>query len=84
MDVILLKKEALGHLGHKLPIQLGFHEDSDWLSEVRTHLKDHAAYKASTQVESLSWCNSLDPALGRYVAFAEELLYGTRYDQHWK
>ncbi|MFM7986789.1 MAG: hypothetical protein ACKPKO_46490, partial [Candidatus Fonsibacter sp.] len=25
VDVILLKREALGHLRHKLPIQLGFH-----------------------------------------------------------
>ncbi|MFM7986931.1 MAG: hypothetical protein ACKPKO_47215, partial [Candidatus Fonsibacter sp.] len=80
VDVIRLNKEALGNLCHKLPIQLGFHGDSDWLSEVRPHLKDHAAHKASTQVEALSRRNFLDPGQGRYVAFVEELLYGKRYD----
>ncbi|MFM7982654.1 MAG: hypothetical protein ACKPKO_25360, partial [Candidatus Fonsibacter sp.] len=37
VDVILLNKEALGHFCfHRLTIQLGFHGDSEWLSEVRT------------------------------------------------
>ncbi|MFM7981222.1 MAG: hypothetical protein ACKPKO_18090, partial [Candidatus Fonsibacter sp.] len=84
VDANLLKKEALGHLCHKLQIQLGFHGDSYWLSYVRTHLKGHAAYKASSQVETLSWRNTMDPAKGRYVALAEELLYGKRYDHNVK
>ncbi|MFM7984011.1 MAG: hypothetical protein ACKPKO_32270, partial [Candidatus Fonsibacter sp.] len=67
VDVIILTKEALGHLCHNLSI-----------------LKDHATYKASTQVEALSLRNALDPAQGRCVAFAEDLLHGKRYNQRLK
>ena len=66
------------------PFELGFEGDSDWLSDVRTHLKDHASYKASKGADGLTWRNTLNPAQGRYVAFAEDLLYGKRQDHHLK
>jgi hypothetical protein len=84
VDVTLPKKEALGHLCHKLPFELGFEGGFYWLSDVRTHLKDHASYKASRGTDGLTWRNTLNPAKGRYVAFAEDLLYGTHHDQHVK
>ncbi|MFM7978014.1 MAG: hypothetical protein ACKPKO_01750, partial [Candidatus Fonsibacter sp.] len=51
VNVILLNKDTLGNLCHKLPIQLAFHGHPDWLSELKTHLKFHAAFKASAQGE---------------------------------
>ena len=85
VDAILLKKkETSGHLCHKLPFELGFQGDSDWLSDVRTHLKDHASYKASKGTDGLTWRNTLFPAQGRYVAFAKDLLYGKRHDHALK
>ena len=54
VDVIVLNKEALGHLCHKLPFELGFEGDSAWLSNVRTHLKDHASSKASKGTDGLT------------------------------
>ena len=84
VDVILLKKEAIGHLCHKLPIQLGIEGDANWLSDLRAGLKDHNSFLASRQGEGLTWRNRLTPAQSRYVAFAEDLLYGTRHDHHLK
>jgi hypothetical protein len=84
VDIILLKKDALGHLCHKLPIQLGIEGDSNWLADVRAALKDHAAHLASKSGDGLTWRNRLTPAQGRYVAFAEDVLYGARHDHHLK
>ena len=84
VDAILLKKDAIGHLCHKLPIQLGIGGDANWLSDLRAGLKDHCSFVASRQREGLTWRNRLTPAQSRYVAFAEDLLYGTRHDHHLK
>jgi hypothetical protein len=84
VDVILLKKEALGYLCHKLPIQLGIEGDSTWLAEIQTSLKSHDTYLASQSGDGLTWRNRLSPAQSRYVAFAEDLLYGSRHDHHLK
>ena len=74
----------MGHLCHKLPVELGFEGDSNWLSDVRAHLKDHASYKASRGTDGLIWRNTMNPARGRYVAFVEDLLYGERHGHHLK
>ena len=84
VDVILLKKEAIGHLCHKLPIQLGIEGDSDWLGEIRASLKDHSSFLASRSGDGLTWRNRLTTSQARYVAFAEDLLYGSRHDVHLK
>ena len=41
-------------------------------------------FKASKSRGGLTWRNTLNPAQGRYVAFAEDLLHGKRHDQHLK
>ena len=71
----MLKKEALGYLCHKLPVQLGIAGDATWLSDLRVSLADQSA-----QGDGLAWCNRLTPAQVRYVAFAQDLLYGIRHD----
>ena len=38
LDTSLLKKEALGYLCHKLPVQLGIEGDAAWLSDLRVSL----------------------------------------------
>ena len=43
IDTILLKKEALGYLCHKLPGQLGIEGDATWLSDLRVSLADHSS-----------------------------------------
>ncbi|MFM7988289.1 MAG: hypothetical protein ACKPKO_54145, partial [Candidatus Fonsibacter sp.] len=82
VDAILLKKDAIGHLCHKLPIHLGIEGDANWLSDLRAGLKYHCSFLASRQREGLTWRNRLTPAQSRYVACAEDLLYGTRHDHH--
>ena len=84
IDTILLKKEALGYLCHKLPVQLGIEGDAAWLSDLRASLADHNSHLASRKGDGLAWRNRLTPAQVRYVAFAEDLLYGVRHDQHLK
>ena len=79
-----MHEDALGHLCHKLPFELGFEGGSDWLSDARTHLNDHASYTASKGTDGLTRRNTLNPAQGRYVVFAEDLLHGKRQDQHLK
>jgi hypothetical protein len=41
IDTILLKKDAIGYLCHKLPVQLGIEGDAAWLSDLRGSLTDH-------------------------------------------
>jgi hypothetical protein len=84
VDLILLKKEALGYLCHKLPVQLGIEGDSAWLAEMQTSFNRHDTYLASLSGDGLTWRNRLSPAQSRYVAFAGDLLYGTRHDHHLK
>ena len=69
---------------HKLPIQLGIEGDFTWLAEIQTSLKSHDTYLASQSGDGLTWRNRLSPAQSRYVAFAEDLLYGSRHDHHLK
>ena len=52
--------------------------------DIRISLKEHATDLASKIGDSLAWRNRLSPAQARYVAFAEDLVYGTRRDQQWK
>ena len=82
IDTILLKKKALGYLCHKLPVQLGIEGDATWLSDLRVSLADHSAHRAPREGDGLAWRNRLTPAQVRYGAFAEDLLYGVRHDQH--
>ena len=84
IDTILLKKEAIGYLCHKLPVQLGIEGDATWLSDLRVSLADHNSHLASRKGDGLAWRNRLTPAQVRYVAFAEDLLYGVRHDQPLK
>ena len=84
IDTILLKKDAIGYLCHKLPVQLGIEGDAAWLSDLRGSLADHRSHLASRKGDGLAWRNRLTPAQVRYVAFAEDLVYGVRHDQHLK
>ena len=81
---MLLKKEALGYLCHKLPVQLGIAGDATWLSVLRVRLADHSSHLAPRKGDGLAWLNRPTPAQVRYVAFAEDLLYGVRHDHHLK
>jgi hypothetical protein len=74
VDLILLKKEALGYLCHKLPVQLGIAGDSEWLDEMQSSFNRHDTYLASLSGDGLTWRNRLSPAQSRYVAFAGDLL----------
>ena len=84
IDTILLKKGAIGYLCHKLPVQLGIEGDASWLSDLRASLADHSSHLESRKGDGLAWRNRLTPAQVRFVAFAEDLLYGVRHDQHLK
>ena len=46
IGTILLKKEALGYLCHKLPVQLGIEGDATWLSDLRVSLADRSSHLA--------------------------------------
>ena len=76
IGAILLKKEALGYLCHKLPVQLGTEGDATWPSDLRVSLAEHSSHLASRKGDRLAWCNRL--------AFAEDLLYGIHHGQHLK
>ena len=82
INTILLKKEARGYLCHKLPVQLGIEGDATWLSDLRVGLADHSSHLASRKGDGLAWRSRLTPAQVRYVASAEDLLYGVRHGQH--
>ena len=84
VDLILLKKDAIGYMCNKLPIQIGIEGDANWLADIRGGLRDHSSYIASKSGDGLTWRNNLSPAQARYVAYTEELLYGNRYDPHLK
>ena len=84
IDTILLKKDAIGYLCHKLPVQLGIEGDATSRSDLRGSLTDHSSHLASRKGDGLAWRNRLTPAQVRYVAFAEDLVYGVRHDQHLK
>ena len=84
IGTILLKKDAIGYLCHKLPVQFGIEGDAAWLSDLRGSLADHRPHLASRKGDGLAWRNRLTPAQVRYVAFAEDLVYGVRQDQHLK
>ena len=45
-------------------------------------LADHSSHLASRKGDGRAWRNRLTPAQVRYVAFAEDLPYGVRHDQH--
>jgi len=84
VDTILFKKDAIAYLCHKLPVQLGIEGDAAWLADLRVNLADHKNHLASRTGDGLLWRNRLSPAQVRYVAFAEDLLYGTHLDHHIK
>ena len=79
-DVLFFKKSAVGFLFGRLPITLEIEGSGQWMAEARAALSDHDSFEKSKAGEGLLWRNALTQAQGRYVAFAEELVFGKHYD----
>ena len=80
LDLLLFKYEALQFFFSKLAISLELDQGGEWLIQSRAHYQNHESYYSSHSSEALPWRRGMNEAQLAFIKFAEEVIYGTRYD----
>ena len=86
LDLLAFKKDAHEVIFHKLAFSLGVDggDGGDWLIEGKLYHHSHEHYYGSHKGEALAWRNKLNNAQAHFIQFAEDVLYGSRYDSQIK
>ena len=86
LDLLAFKKAAHEVIFHRLAFSLGVDggEGGEWLIEGKLYHHSHEHYYGSHTGEALVWRNKLNDVQARFIKFAEDVLYGSRYDNQIK
>ena len=76
-DVLIFKRDSIGHLFDALPVELGL--DAAWFRTVaKPRLQTHEEHRKTK--DDPTWCAGVSRPTVKYLHFLGEFLYGVSYD----